>query len=467
MGGSGTGSLPRRIHLVGIGGIGLSAIARVLVARGHVVSGSDLRASAITRDLNRLGIETHVGHSAGHVAGVQMVIASSAIPEDNPEVQAARQVGIPVLRRRQFLGRLTAGSCCIAVAGTHGKTTTAAMLAVILEQLGYSPTFVVGGIIAKMGTNAQAGQGPHFVIEADEYDRAFHGLRPQVAVVTNIEMDHPDCYPSMEEVRCAFNIFIEHVSGDGHIVACADSLELMRVLGESDSLAAKVVTYGLSPGADYTVADVKANRDGGVDFQVFKEGDVWGAFSLVIPGCHNALNATAALIVAGLLDIEPGDAGRVLAGFRGVLRRFEVKGESRGVLVIDDYAHHPTQVRATLAAARLRYPQRRIWAVFQPHTFSRTRALFDQFAACFADADRVIVTGIYAARPHEKPTISAEALAGVIEHDQVCHIEGLKEVMSHLLDRLCPGDLLLTLGAGDCHLVSERVLAELSREREA
>ena len=471
---SGTGSLPRRIHMVGIGGIGLSAIARVLAGRGHIVSGSDLRASTITRDLNSLGIETHVGHLAEQVAGAELVVISSAIPEENVEVRAARAAGIPVVKRQQLLGPMMAGSYGIAVAGTHGKTTTAAMLAVVLERLGYSPTFAVGGIIAELGTNAQAGSGrysvPHtgyFVIEADEYDRTFHGMRPHVAVVTNVEMDHPDCYGSIEDVRSAFGIFLGLVPDEGHIVACADSPELMRVLNEREGGLGKVMTYGLSPDADYVISDVKPELDGGVAFKVVRAGRTWGTFLLVVPGLHNALNATAALIVAGLLGVDPKDAGAVLSRFRGVQRRFEIKGEVGGVLVIDDYAHHPTQVRATLAAARQRYPGRRIWAVFQPHTFSRTRALLEEFATCFAGADQVIVTDIYAARLHEKPTIDAESLVEAIQHDKVRHISELDQVVRHLVRELCQGDVVLTLGAGDCYLISERVLAELARRGEA
>jgi len=462
----GAAPLPRRIHMIGIGGIGLSAIARVLVARGHIVSGSDLRASAITRGLNNLGIETYVGHSAEHVAGAGLVIMSSAIPKGNPELRAAHCNGIPVVKRQQLLGRMMAGSYGIAVAGTHGKTTTASMLSVILERLGYSPTFVVGGIIAELDANGQAGRGRYFVVEADEYDRTFYGLWPQVAVVTNIEMDHPDCFRNIEEMRSAFGVFLGHVPDEGHIVAGADSPEVVRLLSEHREWTGKVATYGLSPRADYAVTGAKPNADGGIDFQVTRAGEIWGPFSLAVPGLHNALNATAALVVARMLGIQLDKAARVLSGFRGVLRRFEVKGEENGILVIDDYAHHPTQVRATLAAARLRYPKRRIWAVFQPHTFSRVRALLGEFATCFVDADEVIVTDIYAARSYEQPTISAEDLVQAIRHKRVRYIGSLDDVVTYLLGQIHRGDLLLTLGAGDSYLVSEQVLQGLSNRGE-
>jgi len=456
------GDLPRRIHLVGIGGSGLSAIARVLAAWGHSVSGSDMRDSSLLGELNALGIRTYVGHAAEHVQGAELVVVSSAIPESNPEVQAAQRMGIPVVKRAPLLGRMMAGRYGIAVAGTHGKTTTTAMIAVILERLGLAPTFIVGGIIAELGTNAQAGSGPHFVIEADEYDRTFHGLAPRIAVLTHLEMDHPDCYRDMEDLRAAFGRFVERVPEEGAIVACADSPELRRLLAARVGPGPRVVTYGRDPGAQFRIHELSPNARGGLDFRVYRGDGAWEACSLAVPGAHNALNATAALIVADLLGLEREGALRALAGFRGVLRRFELKGECAGISVVDDYAHHPTQVRATLAAARQRYPGRRIWAVFQPHTFSRTRALLGELATCFDEADEVIITAIYAARAHERPVIGAEELVAAIRHPRVRHIGALDDVVRYLMERLLPGDVLLTLGAGDGYLVGERVLALLA-----
>lgn len=456
-----TGNLPRHIHLVGIGGSGLSAIARVLAARGHIVSGSDVRDSPLLRELNAQGIRTYVGHAAEQVYGAELVVISSAIPEDNPEIQAARRLGLPVVKRAPLLGRLMSDSYGIAVAGTHGKTTTAAMIAVILERLDLAPTFIVGGIIAELGTNARAGSGPHFVIEADEYDRTFHGLAPRIAVLTHLEMDHPDCYRDIEDLRGAFGRFLERVPEDGAIVACADSPELRRLLDTCGGAGRHVVTYGLDSRAQFLVKEVSPNARGGVDFQVHGEDGTWETCSLIVPGVHNALNATAALIVADLLGLERGGVLQALARFRGVLRRFELKGERAGISVLDDYAHHPTQVRATLAAARQRYPGRRIWAVFQPHTFSRTRALLGELATCFEDADEVIITDIYAARAHERPVISADEVVAAIRHPRVRHIGALDDVVRYVLERLSPGDVLLTLGAGDEHLIGERVLALL------
>ena len=453
--------------MVGIGGIGLSAIARVLAMRGYVISGSDLRASSITQGLNRLGIKTFVGHSAEQIAGAELIVVSSAVPESNSEIQAARQAGVPVLKRQRLLGIVMADSIGLAVAGTHGKTTTSAMISVILGRAGLAPTFIVGGIITELDTNAQAGEGPYFVIEADEYDRTFHGLKPQVAVVTNIEMDHPDCYRDIADVRASFGVFLDNVPQDGHIIACADSPELRRVLAGRDSAGPKVATYGISLEADYVVGDIVPNERGGIDCRVFKGGEVWATLSLSVPGSHNALNGTAATIATDLCGVDRRVAGQALSAFRGVLRRFEIKGECQGIVVIDDYAHHPTEVRATLAAARLRYPERRVWAVFQPHTYSRSRTLLGEFATCFGDADRLIVTDIYAARAREKPVICADDLVAAIERakgqrpDDVRHLSTFDEIVVYLLGELRPGDLLLTLGAGDGYLVGERVLSQL------
>lgn len=455
--------LPQRVHLVGIGGAGLSAIARVLAMRGHRVTGSDLTASAITRALSELGVVTHVGHAAGHVGDAELVVASSAIPEANPELVAARAAGIPVLRRQELMPRLMAGSTGIAVAGTHGKTTTASMLAVVLERLGRSPSYIVGGVIADLGTNAGAGSGPHFVIEADEYDGMFLGLSPQVAVVTSIELDHPDCYPTLDAVRGAFGRFLERVTPGGTIVACGDGAEVRRLLSERGAGGARVVTYGLGAGNDYRVEAVQPTPGGGVSFRVMRRGVAWGTFNLSVPGAHNALNATAALVTAELLGVDPGEAGAVLSDFRGALRRFEVKGECGGITVVDDYAHHPTEIRATLAAARGRYDGRRIWAVWEPHTFSRIEALLDGFSMCFGDADRVIVTDVYAARSRERATIRPETIVASIEHPNVHYVGGNEQVIAYLLDRLERGDVLLTLGAGDGYRIGEGVLARLAR----
>lgn len=456
----------KHIHLVGIGGIGLSAIAQVLAARGYRVSGSDLSRSALTDRLAQQGIRVFVGHAAEQVDDADLLVMSSAIPESNPEVQAARARGIPVLERQAFLPHLLAGYRCLAVAGTHGKTTTTAMIAHILMRTGRDPSCIVGGILPDWGTNALAGAGEHFVIEADEYGRMFHGLAPHVAVITSIEMDHPDCFADLDDMREAFAQFAGRIQPEGLLVACADGEQVRRLLAEQMGALPRVVTYGSNPESDYVTSDVRANAQGGVDATVLRRGAVWARASLRLPGAHNALNATAALLVADACGVAPQQAADALASFRGVLRRFEIKGEANGVTVVDDYAHHPTEIAATLSAARQRYGARRIWAVLQPHTFSRIEALLGQFAGCMDAADQVLVTDIYAARAKERPTVDAAHLVQALAHASARHIGPLENAERFLLENLRAGDVLLTLGAGDGYLIGERVLAALE-EREA
>ncbi len=478
-----------RIHLIGIGGIGLSAIARVLLEEGRRVSGSDLKLSPITDALADLGATIHQGHRAENVGHADLVIVSSAIPADNPEAAAARASGIPVVKRDWMLGRMMEGRFGIAVAGSHGKTTITALIALVLTEAGLDPTFIVGGIMENLGTNARAGRGEHFVIEADEYDRTFLGLKPRIAVVTNIEMDHPDCYPRLDDLVEAFREFVNLVPAEGCIIGCGDEERVKGILraggqgsrgalklkAQSSKLKAQkgskgagwqgpsVVTYGLGEGVDWRAVDIRSNEGGGSSFVALHEGQPVGDFALSIPGLHNVQNSLAVLAVAHQVGLDLAGVGETLRSYRGVQRRFEVKGEANGIVVIDDYAHHPTQIRTTLRAARERYPGRTIWAVFQPHTYSRTRALLGEFAASFADADHVVVTDIYAAREFDDLGVSAADIMARMRHPDARYIPGLDEAAGHLLDHLKPGDVLLTLGAGDGYKVGEEVLARGDR----
>lgn len=451
-----------RIHFVGIGGIGLSAIAKVLLEEGYRVSGSDLKLSAITDALADMGAVIYQGHCAENVDEADLVIISSAIPVDNPEVAAARERGIPVVKRDRVLGRMMEGRFGIAVAGSHGKTTVTAMIALFLTGAGLDPTFIVGGILENLGTNARAGRGEYFVVEADEYDHAFLGLRPTVAVVTNIEMDHPDCYPELDDLVEAFRGFVSLVPPDGCVIGCGDEDRVRKLLARRQE--PDVITYGLGEGVDWRALDIQPNELGGNDFVALHKGQPVGEFTLCIPGLHNVQNALAVLAVAHRLGLDLADAGETLRGYRGVQRRFEVKGEVHGIIVIDDYAHHPTQIRTTLRTARERHPGRTIWAVFQPHTYSRTRALLAEFAASFADADHVIITDIYAAREFDDLGVSAADIVTLMRHPDARYISGLNEVTEYLLDHLKPGDVLITLGAGDGYKVGENVLASRSGE---
>jgi len=454
-------------HFVGIGGIGLSAIARVLLEQGHQVSGSDLKLSPVALALAESGAAVYEGHDAARLGKPDVVVVSSAVPFNNPEVVAARGQGIPVMKRDRLLGEMMAGKVGIAVAGTHGKTTTASLIAYALVALGLDPTFIVGGVLGNLGTNAQAGEGPHFVVEADEYDCTFLGLRPQIAVVTHLEHDHPDCFPTVKDVEAAFRQFLALAPPDGCVIGCADAPRAARLLRDLSVRpgAPQVWTYGLAAERDWQATDLTMNDAGGYEFMVVHQGTALNRFRLSIPGVHNVQNALAAVAVAHRLGLDLPSVAGALADFRPTSRRFELKGTAAGVTVIDDYAHHPTEIQATLAAARGQFPDRAVWAAFQPHTFSRTQALMDEFAASFNDADHVIVLDVYPAREAaaDFPGITAAALVARMGHPDARHAASHDAAVTHLLERLRPGDVLVTLGAGDGHLIGERVLARLEQ----
>ena len=453
------------MHFVGIGGAGLSAIATVLLERGYQVSGSDLRSSATTRRLQEMGARVYVGHVAEQVGGAQMVIVSSAIPRDNVELVAARSRSLPVLKRDQVFGQLTADRYCVAVAGTHGKTTTAAMIAWTLLRAGHDPSFIVGGTMMGLGTNARAGRGQHFVVEADEYDHAFLGLTPRLAVVTHLETDHPDCFPDLEAMSTAFRTFLHRVEPQGAIIGCGDAPNLEVLLTEmrGGTAGPRVLTYGLEDGLDWRGRDLEVNGQGGMDFVAWQGQKRLGEVQLLVPGVHNVQNALGALAAAQELGVNFDCARMALAAFRGTERRFEVKGEAEGVTVIDDYAHHPTQIQATLAAARGRYGGRELWVVFQPHTYSRTRALLDEFAASFEEADHVLLLPVYGAREQNTLRISSRDVAACMDHPHVRTVSGHGEAIEYLLCYLQSGSVLLTLGAGDGYRVGEALLGELEQ----
>ena len=453
-----------RIHLIGIGGTGLSAIAHILIAMGYTVSGSDRAESPIIRDLQSAGAVIHLGHQPEYVCGADLVVRSSAIPDDNPEVAAARLLGIPVLKRSDFVGNLMEGKTCIAIAGTHGKTTTASMIAWSLYAQGQDPSFIVGGILANLSVNAKIGKSNLFVIEADEYDRMFLGLRPTIEVVTNIEYDHPDCYPTQADFQAAFEEFMLHLPAGGTLVACVEDFGARVLMDKAEKLGKAVIPYGLSPRTeagkplDVYASMLAPNEIGGFSFCASVLGNQ-AMVNLQIPGKHNVRNALGALTVTRLLDLPLCDAAQALGQFSGNRRRFEVRGEVNDIVIVDDYAHHPTEIQATLAAARARYPSHRIWAVWQPHTYSRTQALFKEFTSSFSDADEVIVTEIYAARESGQGFSSKQVVEAM---SRPAHfIAGIPEVSGYLIKNLHPGDILLVLSAGDADQISTEVLTHL------
>ena len=452
------------VHFIGIGGSGLSAIARLLLESGYTVSGSDRSDTPLGRDLVRTGVQVVVGHDARNVAGADVVVRSSAVPDDNPEVLAAINAGIPVLKRASFLGRLMQGQLSIAVAGTHGKTTTTAMISWVFTALGKDPSFIIGGVSKNLASNAHAGEGNIFIIEADEYDRMFLGLEPDLAVVNTLEHDHPDCFPSMQEYRQAFIDFVHCIKPGGHLFICRDNPEAFR-LAVSALATRKVWTFGLEPSSDYHARGLELNNAGGFSFTFVIKA--WGnpaevtvQVSLQVPGEHNVRNALAALAVSHQAGLDIKKAAAALADFSGVGRRFDVLGEAGGVTVIDDYAHHPTEIQATLAAARSRYGNRRLVVVWQPHTYSRTVALLDSFRSSFQAADEVYITEIYAAR-ETNPEISGELLASQMAHPSAYFLASIADAHTILLQQIKAGDVLLVLSAGDADQISRNVLTGL------
>jgi UDP-N-acetylmuramate--alanine ligase len=413
--------------------------------------------SPVAKALARDGVQVSAGHAAGNINGADVVVFSSAVPEDNVEIQAARSAGIPVMGRPTFLGQLMEGKRGVAVAGTHGKTTTTAMIVSILLGAGRDPTFVVGGVLARLETNARAGHEPLFVIEADEYDCTFLSLRPEVAVVTNVEHDHPDCYPTFDDFRGAFEDFVALVPDDGLLAVCWDD-PVARQIGEQQADMKPVTFFGLEKGAAWRAEEISSNFAGGIDFLAVHHGQTLGLIRLRVPGAHNASNALAALAVTDFLGVPFRTAREALTEFHGVARRFEVKGEADDVVVVDDYAHHPTEIRATLRAAKERFPDRRIWAVWQPHTYSRTKELLTEFATCFGDADEVIVLPIYAARETDTLGVSAAGVAETMDHRSVRAAASMEAALTWLGTEVRPGDAVLTLGAGDGDLVGEWLL---------
>lgn len=441
----------QQIHFVGIAGAGLSALARVMLGRGVRVSGSDPAApNQVTNDLEKLGATIFLNHDAQNIQGADLVVTTSAAQADNPEIVAALAQATPVLKRREFLREVTREWDVIAVAGSHGKTTTTAMLARILEDAGFDPTVVVGGMVPRWNTNARVGQSKWFVIEADEYDYAFLGLTPKILIVTNVDYDHPDLFPTRELYQQAFCDLMKQTRADGVCIVCGDEAVASKL---AQSARSKVVQYGIEKENEWRAQQVRTNELGGSDFEIYRGTELMGAGTLRIPGQHNVLNALAAIVASAQTGILLTEASLTLKNFGGVGRRFQILGTFNGATIVDDYAHHPTEIRATLNAARMRFPNARIVALFQPHTFSRTRALLAEFANAFQDADRVVITEIYAAREKEDLGLSSRILVEQL-NDTARYAATLAQAEAMLRMELRAGDVLLTLGAGDVNKVA-------------
>jgi UDP-N-acetylmuramate--alanine ligase len=460
----------QQIHFVGIGGIGMSGIAEVLLNLGYRVSGSDLKSSAVTQRLACLGAVIFEGHRAENISGAEVVVTSSAIAAENPEVLEAHKLHVPVIQRAEMLAELMRLKYGIAVAGMHGKTTTTSMVAAVLAGGGLDPTVVVGGRVDAMGSNARLGKSQYLVAEADESDRSFLKLSPILSVVTNIDREHMDCYRNMRDVKKTFLEFMDRVPFYGMVVVCNDDPMLRRLLPQ---VRRRTVTYGTRRGSDFLIKLEDSARPGAPSdgkalsrFRVsYREKDL-GEFTLHVPGVHNILNATAAIAVGVGLDVGVGAIRVGLDQFRGVDRRFQLRGRAAGVCVIDDYGHHPTEIKATLAAAR-QCGFRNVHVLFQPHRYTRTRDLIDDFAAAFGDADSLLVLDIYAAS--EKPImgISGESLAQRIHEKgmrNVQYVSSFADAVNAVASAAGEGDMILTLGAGSVSQLGPLILEKLEEQ---
>jgi UDP-N-acetylmuramate--alanine ligase len=460
----------QRIHFVGIGGIGMSGIAEVLLNLGYKVSGSDLKSSAVTQRLASLGAAVFDGHRAENIVGADVVVASSAITRDNPEISEAHALHIPVIQRAEMLAELMRLKYGIAIAGMHGKTTTTSMVAAVLAGGGLDPTVVVGGRVDAMGSNARLGKSHYLVAEADESDRSFLKLSPILAVVTNIDREHMDCYRNMRDVKRAFLDFMDRVPFYGMVVVCNDDPIVHRILPQ---IRRRTITYGTRRGSDFHIRQSESmfNPDDNRPisrFHVTFKQKALGDFQLHVPGAHNVLNATAAIAVGIGLDISVVQIRAALEAFRGVDRRFQLLGQVGGVSVIDDYGHHPTEVRATLAAAR-QCGFRKIHVVFQPHRYTRTQLLMEEFGEAFQDADTLFVLDIYAASEPPIEGITGAALARHIEQvgkREAVYAASFSEAVEKITARAEPGDMILTLGAGNISQLGPMVLERLRLQTE-
>jgi UDP-N-acetylmuramate--alanine ligase len=461
----------RHVHFIGIGGIGMSGLAEILRTMKFDVSGSDLRSNDVTVHLEALGVTVFQGHQGNHVRGADVVVYSSAVKPDNPEFVRAKQLDIPVISRGEMLAELMRTKYCVTIAGSHGKTTTTSVMATVLRHAGLDPTVVVGGKVNALGTNATLGEGDLFVAEADESDGSFLRFTPTLAVITNIDAEHLDHYGTHEAVKDAFVDFANRIPFYGLGIFCLDHPHVQSILPR---VARRFVTYGFSHQADYRARHVVFDGQR-TEFEVVRRGDSLGTFVLNMPGNHNVQNALAVVAAADELEIPFDILREGLAEFRGVQRRFTIiaeptleVGEAKGnVIVVDDYGHHPAEIEATLDAAQGSYDDRRIVVAFQPHRYSRTKILFDEFTRAFNHADVLFVTEVYAAGETPIEGASGEALANAIRahgHHDVHYVADKHDLASRLLETVRPGDLVITLGAGDVNASGRALVEELVRK---
>lgn len=453
----------RDVHFVGIGGVGMSGIAEILLALGFNVSGSDLQESQVVNHLRSLGAQVHIGHRKEHLDKADVLVYSSAVSPDNPEVLVARDRRIPIIARAEMLAELMRMQTSVAVGGMHGKTTTTSMIASVMSHAGLDPTVIIGGKLNALGGGARLGQGDLLVAEADESDKSFLKLFPTIALITNIDLEHMDCYSSIEEIRATFLEFINRIPFYGYAIVCLDDPEVQRII---PSISKRFLTYGLSSQAFIRAAKPRLERGESI-FQVYREDILLGEIRLPMPGMHNVVNALAAVTIAELFDVPFKTLKEALESFPGVQRRFTRRGEAAGVTVIDDYGHHPAEIRAVLLAAR-QMAEKRIAVLFQPHRYSRTKALFEDFLTAFHDADLLYIMDIYPASEKPIEGVSGERLCEGIRargHKKARFLSDRSTLAGEIALELESGDMLITLGAGDVTKLGPKILEELENRK--
>lgn len=449
----------KHLHFVGIGGARLSGLAKLYLDRGYLISGSDWQESKVTRNLAQRNIKIYHGHNPANIQGADQVVYTNAVGTENPEVLEARRLGIPVIEGAELLGELMSEvGKGIAIAGTHGKTTTSAMTSLILTEGGIDPTVLIGGEVVPFQGNHRSGKSEYMVVEACEFKRSFLKLRPYIELITNIDWDHPDCFPTISDVIRTFEDFVDLLPADGVLFVWGDDPNAYQL---RNRFSGRFISFGYQEHFDWQLQDIKPIPPLGIGARLIYKGKAQGELALRVPGRHNLQNALGAIAVALEVGVNLGSALKTLAEFSGVQRRFEIKGSYKGALIVDDYAHHPGAIRTTLAAAR-QFFKGRIWCVFQPHLFSRTKFLLPEFAQSFGNADILVLADIYPAREVDPGDISSQDLATAAagRHQDVRYLGGFERICEHLRRNILPGDLIITMGAGDIWKVAERLVLE-------
>ena len=453
-----------KIHMIGIGGIGMSAIAELLLSSGKKISGSDINSSEITKKLAKKGIEIFIGHSAEHIKDMDLVIYTSAVNADNPEFAKAMELNIPTMDRAEALGLLMKNyKEIIAVSGAHGKTTATSMISMIFEDSGVDPTILVGGMIEEISGNVKVGKNDYMITEACEYKENFLKFHPTMEIILNVDEDHLDYFRDLKHIMEAFGKFTECLPKKGTIVANFDDYNVRVVCAASDK---KTISYGINEDAYYKAINIVYTDKGTPSFEILKGGQPYGRFELSVPGKHNIYNALAAIAASDACGIETDAIQKRLNSFHSPKRRFEIKHKMNGITIIDDYAHHPSEIKATLEAAG-RYPHRKIWSIFQPHTFSRTKALLSDFSSSFGKADRVVITDIYAAREEDSGQVHSNELANLVKEEgvDVKYISSFEDAAQHVAGIAEPGDLIITMGAGDVYIIGDLIAKILETQK--